>query len=176
MPSKTTIKIAYGSQGAPAVQLAIKEMKQAYPGLTFNAPTPSTTSYADITKQVVADAAVGEPDDLIMAGLGQVNFWVQTYHPAPLNASALPTGYRTQFLPAGTVNGKVYLAPFQISAPTLLVNQTLLRRAGINPATPITSYAALQTDALAATKKTGQPSVVISTDLLPDWFSQAFVQ
>ncbi|MCK9921565.1 extracellular solute-binding protein [Frankia sp. AgPm24] len=175
-PDGVTLKLNFGPQGAPAVKLAVAAMQQKYPGLKFDATASATASYNDLTKQVVSDAAVGKPDDLISTGLSQLTFWVDSYHPAEIDQSKLPAGYQKQFLAAGTDHGKVYIAPFQVSAPVLLVNQTALKNAGIDPSVPITSYADLVKDAQTLTARTGKPSISISTDGLPDWFGQGFVQ
>jgi multiple sugar transport system substrate-binding protein len=176
VPSKYTLKLNFGPQAAQAVKLATTEMQQKYPGLKFDASPSSSTNYSDLTKQVTSDAAVGKPDDLIDTGLSQLRFWVDSYHPAALDQSKLPAGYQKQFLAAGMVDGKAYAAPFQVSAPVILVNQTLLKKAGINPNTRITSYAQFVKDAQTLTAKTGKPSVNLSTDSLPDWFAQGLVQ
>ena len=175
-PATATMKLNFGPQSAPAVELAVAQMEQKYPGLTFDATPSATSSYNDLTKQVIADTAVGKPADLINTGLGQLTFWVDSYSPAEIDVAALPEGYNPNFLTAGTVDGKVYLAPFQISTPVLIVNRTLLQQAGIDPETPITSYDELIADAEILTAQSGQPSVNLSTDGLPDWFSQGLVQ
>ena len=41
-------------------------MQKKYPGLQFEATPSTTSSYNDLTKQVISDAAVGKPDDLIL--------------------------------------------------------------------------------------------------------------
>jgi len=175
-PAKSTLSLTTGAQGVAAVNVAVKEMATKYPGLKINVTASKSTHYPDLTQEVVSDIAVGKTPDIIMSGLNYLRFWVDQYHPAPIDPAALPSGYRKQFLPAGTVDGKVYLAPFQVSLPVLLVNTDLLRQAGVNPSTPITTYAQLVATAQAVTAKTGKPSVNLSTDRLGDWFAQALVQ
>ncbi len=175
-PAKSTLSLTTGAQGVPAVNVAVKEMAAKYPSLKINVTASKSTHYPDLTQEVVSDIAVGKTPDVIMSGLNYLRFWVDQYHPAPIDPAALPSGYRRQFLPAGTVDGKVYLAPFQVSLPVLLVNTGLLRQAGVDPGTPITTYAQLVTVATAVTAKTGKPSVNLSTDRLGDWFAQALVQ
>lgn len=173
-PTAATIDAVFGQQATDAMAVASENLIEQYPGLTINAVPQATTSYDDLTKQVVADIAVGKRPDLTMSGLGQVRFWVDTYDSHPIDPAALSDTYQTQFLSAGTVDGTVYLAPAQISAPVLLVNEDLLDEAGVTG--DIETY----DDWIAAAKKvtamTGAPSVTVSTDGLPDWFSQAFVQ
>lgn len=173
-PTESTIDAAFGSQATEAMTVAAAALIEQYPGLTINAAPQPTASYDDLTKQVVADIAVGKRPDLIMSGLGQLRFWVDTYHSHPIDPAALADTYQTQFLGAGTVDGTVYLAPAQISAPVLLVNEDLLDRAGVTG--EIESYDDWISAAKKVTAMTGAPSVTVSTDGLPDWFSQAFVQ
>jgi multiple sugar transport system substrate-binding protein len=175
-PAGTTIRLVYGTQGIPAVDLAKKVMEQKYPGLTIDAVPAQTSNYTELTKQIVADTAVGKRPDLIMTGLGQLRFWTDSYNPAPIDPASLPEGYQKQFLGAGTVNGKTYLAPFQISTPVMLVNKKILAEVGITDPTVIKDYNGLLDAAKKVTAKTGKPSVNISSDDLPDWFSQALIQ
>lgn len=173
-PSASTIDAVFGQQATDAMSVASSALLKKYPGLTINAEPQATTSYDDLTKQVVADIAVGKRPDLTMSGLGQLRFWVDTYHSAPIDPAALSDTYQKQFLAAGTVDGTVYLAPAQISAPVLLVNEDLLAEAGVKG--DITTFDDLIAAANKVTAKTGAPSVTIPTDSLADWFSQAFVQ
>jgi multiple sugar transport system substrate-binding protein len=124
----------------------------------------------------VADIAVGNRPDLIMTGLGQLQFWVDTYSPSPIDTSVLRPTYKTQFLGAGTVDGTVYLATNQISATVLLVNQDALDSADAGEAKDIKTLDDLVAAAEKVTADTGQPSVSIPTDGLPEWFSQALIQ
>lgn len=175
-PAESTLSVTFGSQATEAMTIAVANLEATYPGLTIDAAPQATSSYDDLTKTIVADIAVGKRPDLIMTGLGQLRFWVDTYHPAPIDTAALPATYQTQFLDAGTVDGTVYLAPGQISAPVLLVNQTALDAAGAGDAADITTFDDLVKAASKVTAKTGAPSVSIPAQGLPDWFSQAFVQ
>jgi multiple sugar transport system substrate-binding protein len=173
-PTESTIDAVFGQQATDAMTVAAANLQEQYPGLTINAEPQATTSYDDLTKQVVADIAVGKRPDLTMSGLGQLRFWVDTYDSHPIDPAALADTYQTQFLDAGTVDGVVYLAPAQISAPVLLVNEDLLDEAGVTG--DIETFDDLIAAANKVTAMTGQPSVTIPTDQLADWFSQAFVQ
>lgn len=173
-PTASTIDAVFGQQATDAMAVASASLKEQYPGLTINAEAQATMSYDDLTKQVVADIAVGKRPDLTMSGLGQLRFWVDTYGAHPIDPDALSDTYQKQFLGAGTVDGTVYLAPAQISAPVLVVNNKLLDEAGVTG--DIETFDDLVAAAEKVTAKTGKPSVSIPTDGLPDWFSQAFVQ
>jgi multiple sugar transport system substrate-binding protein len=176
VPEETTITATFGQQAADAMSIAVAELEAAYPGITVEAEPLATTAYNDITQTIIGDISVGKRPDLIMTGLGQLRFWVDTYHPAPLDTAALADTYQRQFLSAGTVDGIPYLAPAQISAPVLLVNQDLLDAAGAGDAEDIETYDDLIAAAQQVTDMTRQPSVAIATSYLADWYSQAFVQ
>ena len=175
-PSENTINVTFGQQAADAMKVAVSKVQSDYPGLTINATPQATVKYDDLTKTIVGDIAVGKRPDLIMSGLGQLRFWVDEYKPATIETSKLPSTYQKQFLTAGTVDGKTYLAPAQISAPVLLVNRKLLDEAGAGTASGIKTYADLVAAAKKVTEKTGQPSVTVPTQAIADWLSQAFVQ
>ncbi|MGZ0712682.1 extracellular solute-binding protein (plasmid) [Coraliomargarita sp. W4R53] len=172
----TTLHVTMGQQAADAMTTAIAMLEAEYPGITVEAEPQATTSYDDLTKTIVADIAVGSRPDVIMAGLGQLRFWVDTYEPAAIDPASLPDTYQTQFLDAGKIGDTVFLAPAQISAPVLLVNQDLLNAAGAGSAEDIETYDDWIAAAQAVSDNTGEPSVTIATTALADWYSQAFVQ
>lgn len=175
-PEAAPIDVVFGQQASEAMAIAVAKLQKEYPGLVINAEPQSTSSYDDLTKTIVGDIAVGKRPDLIMSGLGQLRFWVETYDPAPIDAESLQPSYQRQFLDAGTVDGTPYLAPAQISAPVLLVNQDLLDQAGAGDAADIETFDDLIAAAEKVTAATGAPSVTIPAQGLADWFSQAFVQ
>lgn len=174
-PAETALDVAFGKQAEAAMTIAVESVISRYPGLTINAEPQQTSSYDDLTKQIVADISVGARPDLIMAGLGQLRFWVDTYKPVPIDVNALPETYQSQFLGAGTVDGAVYLAPAQISAPVLVVNDSALESNGVTT-TQFDDYDDVIDAAEDVTARTSKPSVSIPTDILANWFSQAFVQ
>lgn len=173
-PTASTIDAVFGQQATEAMTVAAASLEEQYPGLTINAEPQATTSYDDLTKQVVADIAVGKRPDITMSGIGQLRFWVDTYGSFPIDPELLSPTYQTQFLAAGTIDGTVYLAPAQISAPVLLVNEDLLAQVGVKG--DIETFDDLVAAADKVSELTGGPSVTIPTDSLADWFSQAFVQ
>lgn len=172
--SQSTIDAVFLDVATDAMAVAVASLQEEYPELTINAQPRPSANYDDLTKQIVADISVGNRPDLTMSGLGQVRFWVDTYGAHPIDTTALPDTYQTQFLGAGTVDGSVYLAPAQISAPVLLVNTDLLAEAGVTG--DIETFDDLVEAAQKVSKLTGKPSVSIPTDGLGEWFSQAFVQ
>ncbi|WP_127129462.1 extracellular solute-binding protein [Georgenia sp. SYP-B2076] len=175
-PAGTTLDVAYNVLAAEPMELAIANLEEAHPGLEVEGEPIASTAYPELTQQIVADIAVGNRPDLIMTGLGQLPFWVAEYDPAVLDTSVLPETYQTQFLGAGTIDGEVYLAPSQISAPVMAVNQDLLDAAGAGKAGDIKTYDDLLEVAQKVTDHTGQPSVSIPPQGLPEWFSQGLIQ
>lgn len=175
-PAENSITATYGLMATDAMDIAVANLQDVYPELTIDLNPPSTTDYNELTQTIVADIAVGNRPDLIMTGLGQLQFWVDTYSPAPLDVSALRPTYQTQFLDAGTVDGTVYLATNQISVTTLLVNQDALDSADAGEAQDIRTLDDLVAAAEKVTADTGAPSVTIPTEGLPDWLGQALIQ
>ena len=173
----TTIDVAFNSLAKEPMEAAVKVIESRFPGLQINAVPSVSTDYGELTQQIVADIAVGNRPDVIMTGLGQMQFWVDTYNPVPLDTSILPGTYQTQFLGAGTArDGVTYLAPAQISAPVMAVNQDLLDAAGAGEAEDITTYQDLLRVARQITGQTGKPSVSIPPSGLPEWYTQGLVQ
>ncbi|GAA0985423.1 ABC transporter substrate-binding protein [Acrocarpospora macrocephala] len=175
-PAKSTLTISHQPPAAEAVAVAKQRMAARYPNLKINVNALQTKTYDEFTRAVVADIAVGKRPDLIISGLGQIRFWMEQYKPAPIDAAALPATYRKQFLSAGTLDGKVYVAPAQVSVPMMAVNQTLLRKAGAGDAAGIRTYDDLIAAARKVTAMTRRPSVTVATYNIPDWLSQGFVQ
>lgn len=176
-PDGMTINVAYNSLAQESMPMAIEAMESRYPGLSVEATPAASTAYEELTQQIVADIAVGKRPDVIMTGLGQMQFWVDTYDPVPFDTTSLPDTYQTQFLGAGTTkDGTTYVAPAQISAPVMAVNQTLLDEAGAGEAEDITTYEDLLEVAQKVTDHTGEPSVSIAPSGLPEWFTQGLIQ
>lgn len=175
-PSESSLILSHQPPAAEAVAYAVARMEDEYPELEITVNSLQTATYDEFTRAVVGDIAAGKRPDLIVSGLGQLRFWVEQYEPVPIDPDALADTYQRQFLEAGTVDGEVYLAPAQVSVPFLAVNQTMLDDAGAGDAEDIESYDDLIAAARKVTAMTGQPSVTIGTNNIPDWLSQAFVQ
>ncbi|MGX6511646.1 ABC transporter substrate-binding protein [Rhodococcus sp. SJ-2] len=173
----TVIDVAFNSVATESMAAAVEAMEKRYPGLKFDAQAAPSTSYDDLTQQIVADIAVGNRPDLIMTGLGQMQFWVDAYDPVPFDSSVLADTYQKQFFGAGTArDGVTYVAPAQISAPVMVVNQDLLNEADAGTAEDIKTYDDLLRVAEKVTAHTGTPSVSIAPTGLPEWFAQGLIQ
>ncbi|WP_181781475.1 extracellular solute-binding protein [Pseudonocardia pini] len=173
-PTGVTLSVAYAPQGDTAVQLAKTQLEQAHPGLTVQLKQSGTSSYDQLTQQIVADIAAGSRPDVAMVGLGQVRFWVDRYQPQPLDTASLKQTYDQRFLQIGAVDGQNFVAPFQVSVPVLYTNSTLTRGAGVTAAPATTS------ELLAAARQvkaaTGSAPVQLPRDGIADWVAQAMIQ
>ena len=172
-----TIHVAFSSLAEEPMETAIAAMNERFPELTIDAVPSAFTSYGDLTQQIVSDIAVGNRPDIIMTGLGQMQFWVDSYNPNPIDIDSLPEDYQTQFLGAGTArDGVTYLAPAQISAPVMAANQDILDEAGAGPAEDIKTYDDLLKAAQLIADNTDYTPVSIPPQGLPEWFTQALLQ
>lgn len=172
-----TINVSYNSLATSSMEHAVGAMEERFPELDIQAEPAASTDYGDLTQQIVSDIAVGNRPDVIMSGLGQMQFWVDTYQPTPIDVETLPEDYQTQFLGAGTArDGVTYLAPAQISAPVMAVNQDILDAAGAGAADDIKSYEDLLRVAALIAENTESTPVSIPPQGLPEWFTQALLQ
>lgn len=173
-PQGVTIVAEYAPQGEVAAQLAKTELESAYPGLNVDLKLSSSTGYDDLTQQIVSNIAAGARPDVVMVGLGQIRFWVDRYQPQPIDPASLNDTYDQRFLPIGTVDGQVYVAPFQVSIPVLYTNTDLTTAAGVTsvPAT----VSELVANAQQIKAATGAAPVQLPRDAIADWVAQAMIQ
>jgi multiple sugar transport system substrate-binding protein len=175
-PSKVTLQVAFTQTGAAGETAASAAMKAKYPGLKVEGTASTITSYDQLSQIIVANKAAGVDDNVIQVGLDQVHFWVNNYHPAPLNTADLSPTYNKQYLSLGAIKGKDYVAPFQVDFPALFVNTTLTAKAGLGPNELPKTSSQLIADATTVKKATGTAPVYYSPDAIPDWYSQALIQ
>lgn len=175
--SESGIRVHFNDLAKEPMEVAVAAMNERFPDLEIDAEPVPSTGYEDLTQQIVADIAVGNRPDMIMTGLGQMQFWIDTYEPVPFDESLLPDAYQTQFLGAGTdASGNIYVAPAQISAPVFAVNQALLDEAGAGNAEDIRTHEDLLDVAQKVSDHTGKPAVSIPPSGLPEWFTQGLLQ
>ncbi|WP_018637738.1 extracellular solute-binding protein [Parafrankia elaeagni] len=173
-PNGVTIDTIYAQQGAQAAEQAKKTLEAEHPGLTVNLELSSAAGYDALTQQVVTDLASGRRHDVVMVGLGQVRYWVDEFSPAPINPEALNDTYDRRFLSIGEVDGKPYVAPFQVSMPVLYTNTDLAGQAGVTA--PPTSSSELLAAARAVGERTDAAAVALPRDGIADWVAQAYIQ
>lgn len=174
-PDGVTITAQYANQGDEAAQQAKTALETKYPGLTVSLKSaPANTSYDQLTQQIVADIAAGSRPDVAMVGLGQIRFWADQYKPVAIDTAALRDTYDHRFLDIGSVDGTVYVAPFQVSVPVLYTNTTLAKSAGVDSVPTTTSELIANAQKINATN--GSAPVQLPRDGISDWVAQAFIQ
>lgn len=173
-PAGVTLSVAYAQQGDTAVQLAKSALEQRHAGLTVELQQSGTSSYDQLTQQIVADIAAGSRPDVVMVGLGQVRFWVDQYQPQPLDTASLKPSYDQRFLEIGAVDGQNFVAPFQVSVPALYTNTTIAAQAGVTEVPETTSQ--LLDNARRIREATGSAPVQLPRDGIADWVAQAMIQ
>lgn len=154
--------------GGQGMQQLINAFEKAHPNIVVK---PSGISAADIYTHVVAQAAAGNPPDIAEIGWSKEAAAVQNLPVVPVQDIA-PAAQLTQLerslepaaVAAGEVKGKLTAMPFAMSTPTLYINATLFRRAGLNPATPPTTWAQAKQDALTIKKATSAQGIAIAAD------------
>lgn len=172
-PTETTLEIFYPPQGSPAVDAAKTAMQERYPDLKIEGSPAPTSSYDELTQQVVADIAGGRDIDIVNAGNSQLRFYVDTYQPIPIDPTRLRDTYKTQYLNVGTVDEDLYMVPFQVSVPSLYYNKTLMAEAGLDPDDPPQTYTELIEASRALAEVTEADPVYVSPY---DWIAQAAIQ
>ncbi|MCX6467650.1 MAG: extracellular solute-binding protein [Pseudonocardiales bacterium] len=174
-PAQVTLTTAY-TGGKASAEAAKEVMEQRYPGLTVENNESVAVSYDELTQQVVADIAAGREVDIVQAGNSQLRFYVDTFAPEPLDEERLLPTYDRDFLDIGTVDGEVYMAPFQVSVPSLFYNKDLMAAAGLDPESPPATYSELFDAARALDPITEAAPLYVITESAADWIAQAAVQ
>ncbi|MEV7908078.1 ABC transporter substrate-binding protein, partial [Streptomyces anulatus] len=173
-PQGVKIVAEYAPQGDVAAKLAKTKVEKAYPGLTVTLKMTNTAGYDQLTQQIVTDIAAGARPDVAMVGLGQIRFWADRYRPQPIDPATLNASYDRRFLAIGTVGGKVYVAPFQVSVPVLYTNTALTKAAGVTSAPSTTGE--LIANAKRIKAASGAAPVQVPRDVIADWVLQAMIQ
>lgn len=175
-PDGMSIGLTVLERSAPAAEAGKASMEDAHPGLTVNVTVFTTGSYLELAQTVVADTAVGRAPDVIETGLGLVTFVADGLNAQPIDDSLLAESYERRFLEAGTVDGNVYVVPWQVSTPLWFYNRDMYKEAGLDPAAPPTDYTEVMEHARALAEVTGAESVHMPATLVGDWFFQNAVQ
>jgi ABC-type glycerol-3-phosphate transport system substrate-binding protein len=163
-PRGITLTTAYNYVGDAPMQAAKKAFEARYPGLTVEAAAAPVRSYDELTQRVVADFAAGRKVHVVQSGNSQLRFYVDTYKPQPIDVSKLRDTYDKRFLSVGTIDGEVYLVPFQVSVPVLYYNMDLMARAGLDPEKPPTTYSELFAAARAVKPVSKANSLYVITE------------
>ncbi|HEY1824045.1 MAG TPA: ABC transporter substrate-binding protein [Trebonia sp.] len=197
IPANQKVSITFESYNLSSVgpwqttfKSLISEFEQKYPNITVTAQKPSVgtgNGVTDAVQGLYTEIAAGKAPDVAQETFGDQNFVVND-----LKADSLDQTVGTQAVQAnfggtypfaasaktlGDVDGQTYGVPFVFSTPVLYYNATLFKAAGLNPNSPPTTWAQVQTDALAIKAKTGKAGAYVDclTQVAGDWCYQALV-
>ncbi|MDV6262582.1 ABC transporter substrate-binding protein [Rhodococcoides yunnanense] len=150
-----------------------------------NSPNPATDTVSSIQSQMVA----GAPPDVAQLGFSDLDFTIHQ-----LGAKSLDDlvgkdevqrnfdGVRHPYAPTaralGDWDGTTYGVPFVFSTPVFYYNATLFEQAGLDPATPPTTWDEVATAASVIASKTGKGGVYLDclTKSAKDWCFQSLVR
>jgi len=182
----TTISFESYNYGTPdlggqGTQQLIDEFEKAHPDIKIK---PKGDSSADIYPTIQAEAAAGNAPDVAQIGWSKETAAVSNLPVVPIqdiapskDFTATTAGILPQALAAGQVNKKLVAMPYTISTPTLFYNATLFRKAGLDPAKPPTTWAAVKTAALAIHQKTKAQGfyIAIANAAKSDFLTQSLI-
>ncbi|MFE3026164.1 ABC transporter substrate-binding protein [Nocardia tengchongensis] len=150
-----------------------------------NSPNPTTDTISSIQSQIVA----GNPPDVAQLGFSDLDFTIHQLGAKPLDTLVGKQevqrnfdGARYPFAPkARTLSdwgGHTYGVPFVLSTPVLYYNASMFEQAGLNPATPPTTWAQVAEAGKAIAEHTGKGGVYIDclTKSAKDWCFQSMVR
>ncbi|QII08644.1 ABC transporter substrate-binding protein [Rhodococcoides fascians A25f] len=184
----------YGLAGAwtDTFDALISEFEKQHPNITVtaqkpqgNSPNPATDTVSSIQSQMVAGAA----PDVAQLGFSDLDFTIHQ-----LGAKSLDDlvgkdevqrnfdGVRHPYAPTARAladwDGTTYGVPFVFSTPVFYYNATLFEQAGLDPATPPTTWDEVATAASAIASKTGKGGVYLDclTKSAKDWCFQSLVR
>ncbi|OZE80316.1 ABC transporter substrate-binding protein [Rhodococcus sp. 15-649-2-2] len=184
----------YGLAGAwtDTFDALISEFEKQHPNITVtaqkpqgNSPNPATDTVSSIQSQMVA----GAPPDVAQLGFSDLDFTIHQ-----LGAKSLDDlvgkdevqrnfdGVRHPYAPTARAladwDGTTYGVPFVFSTTVFYYNATLFEQAGLDPATPPTTWDEVATAASAIASKTGKGGVYLDclTKSAKDWCFQSLVR
>ena len=173
---------------ADTFQKLIAGFEKQYPNITVTLQKPSLGgTVTNAINSLYQESAAGNPPDVAQEVFSAQNFIVNDLKADDLDSvvgtSAVQGNFGGTYPFASTAktlgndNGQTYGVPFVFSTPVLYYNATLFKEAGLNPATPPTTWAQVKTDALAIKNKTGKDGAYIDclTKDSGDWCWQALV-
>ncbi|WP_433559435.1 ABC transporter substrate-binding protein [Pseudonocardia xinjiangensis] len=164
---------------------------QQHPTITVTAQKPqgnSSNPANDTVSSVQAQLATGAPPDVAQLGFSDLDFTVNQLGAKPLDdlvgADAVAANYEDghPFAPKartlGDYNGKTYGIPFVFSTPVLFYNAGLFRQAGLDPATPPTTWDEVKAAGQRIAQATGKDGAYVDcvTETAKDWCLQSVIR
>ena len=186
IPAGQTVTIRYDSYnyaapglGGKGTQMLIDEFQAKYPNIKIqarNVPSP------DILKSTVAQAAAGDPPEVVQLVLNGLDFAVNNLPVQPIDQIAPKDEYADmvkhilpQALKLGQMNGHLYGSPYTFSTPTLFYNADIFKAAGLDPDKPPTTWEQVRLYGQQIKDKTGKAPLYISGLTGFDWLVQSLV-
>ena len=139
--------------------------------------------YDGLLKNLQAAIAAGRPPDLAQVGYPYLDYVATNLPVTPVHSLAQRYGdgsFFSQFensaLNAGRVRGKQVAMPYAISSMVAYYNADLLRRSGVDPDHPPTTWDGWRQAAGAVRKVTGKPSLYIGVSSGDTWAMQTLIE
>lgn len=165
----------------------IAGFERSHPNVHVTTDTPATAS--SLFASLQQDVTAGNVPDVAQVTWDALDYAVSQFGAQDLGAvvggSALstewggPYPYAPAVIRLGVVSGRTYVVPWTLSTPVLFYNASLFRQAGLDPAHPPTTWAQVESDALAIRSKTaanGFANGCLGQAASPfDWCAQAIV-
>ncbi|MCO1658521.1 ABC transporter substrate-binding protein [Pseudonocardia humida] len=162
-----------------------------HPNITVTAQKPqgaSSNPAADAVSSVQTQLSTGTAPDVVQLGFSDMAFTVDQLRAKPLDdlvgADTVQAHFDAghPFAPTARtlaqVDGRTYGIPFVFSTPMLYLNATLFAQAGLDPATPPTTWDEVRRAALAIRAATGKDGAYVDcvTTTAKDWCLQSIVR
>jgi multiple sugar transport system substrate-binding protein len=180
--------LAIAGPWADTFKTLIAGFEKKYPNITVIAQKPSLGgTVTNAINSVYQESTAGNPPDVAQEVFGAMSFMVNDLKADNLDQVVGSSAVQANFGGAepfastaqtlGNLNGSTYGLPFVLSTPVLYYNASLFAKAGLNPATPPTTWAQVKTDALAIKARTGKDGAYIDclTKNSGDWCWQGLV-
>jgi multiple sugar transport system substrate-binding protein len=164
---------------------------QQHPNITVTGQKPqgsSSNPANDTVSSVQAQLATGNPPDVAQLGFSDLDFTVTQLGAKPLDdlvgTDAVAANFEDghPFAPRARTladyDGKTYGIPFVFSTPVLFYNATLFRQAGLDPATPPTTWDEVEAAGLRIAQATGKDGAYVDcvTETAKDWCLQSIIR
>lgn len=184
----------YGLAGAwtDTFDTLIGEFEKQHPNITVtaqkpqgNSPNPATDTVSSIQSQMVA----GSPPDVAQLGFSDLDFTIHQLGAKSLddlvgkdevqrNFDGARHPYADTARTLADWDGATYGVPFVFSTPVFYYNATLFEQAGLDPASPPTTWDEVAAAASAIASKTGKGGVYLDclTKSAKDWCFQSLVR
>jgi len=157
VPANTKVSIKLASYlpvlGAVAINTLngfIAGFEKAHPNITVTLEPEASTAEGAISGQVQQDAIAGQVPDVVQIPFGEMLNLVHSFNGINLTkvvgstSLAAEWGGANPYAPAitklGVIDGNVYAIPWTLSTPLLFYNADLFKAAGLDPATPPTTW------------------------------------